>query len=215
VRRTIPMGGIRMWREGASLFSFWARFRPLFSALRASHFLLLRQKKVSKEKATPAFAVGFADFPALLATGGGCGTRACGPQTVLALFPPAAALLGAADGDPKGVAGTGIVRQYECSCWLLKNSNIRHHRLNPDVFPGPLRGAEQRRNAGGFRLALSEPQASSGKPPGVSSSAGDPAQRGTDPGSPFLCLLSFGEAKESETPRKGGKHRMQSEPILA
>jgi len=33
---------------------------------------------------------------------------------------------------------------------------------------------------------------------------------GTDPGSPFLCLLSFGEAKESETPRKGGKQRLNN-----
>jgi len=41
------------------------------SALRASHFLLLRQKKVSKEKATPGCAVGFADSPALLETPGG------------------------------------------------------------------------------------------------------------------------------------------------
>ena len=34
------------------------------------------------------------------------------------------------------------------------------------VSPGPLRGAEQRRGAGGFRLALSEPQASSAAPAG-------------------------------------------------
>ena len=29
-----------------------------------------------------------------------------------------------------------------------------------DALPGPLKGAEQRRGVGGFRLALSEPQAS-------------------------------------------------------
>ena len=63
-------------------------------ALRAPHFLLLRQKKVSKEKATPGYAVGCADFPALLEAGGGCGTRPYGPQTVLALFPRTPALLG-------------------------------------------------------------------------------------------------------------------------
>jgi hypothetical protein len=32
---------------------------------------------------------------------------------------------------------------------------------------------------------------------------------GADPGSPFLCLLSFGEAKESKTPLKGGKHKFR------
>jgi len=212
VRRTIPMGGIRMWPEGACVFSAWARFRPLLSALRAAYFLLLRQKKVSKEKATPAYAVGFADSPALLATGGRCGTRAFGPQTVLALFPPASALLGAADGDPKGVPGTGIVRQYECSCWPLKNSNIRHHRLNPDVFPGPLRGAEQRRNAGGLRLALSEPKASSGKPPGVSSSTGNPrSAAGTDPGVTFSLATFFWANKRKYARPQGGKQRLLSE----
>ena len=41
-----------------------------------AYFLLLRQKKVAKEKATPGYAVGYANFPALLETGGGCGTRA-------------------------------------------------------------------------------------------------------------------------------------------
>jgi len=49
-------------------------------------FLLLRQKKVAKEKATPRYAVGFADFPALLAKPGGCATRGFAPQTVLADF---------------------------------------------------------------------------------------------------------------------------------
>jgi hypothetical protein len=57
------------------------------SALTAGHFLLLRQKKVTKEKAIPAAAVGFADCPARLAKPGGCATRACSPQTVLADFP--------------------------------------------------------------------------------------------------------------------------------
>jgi hypothetical protein len=68
--------------------------------------------------------------------------------------------------------------------------------VQPRRFWAPLRGAEQRRRAGGCRLALSEPQASSGKPPGTTSSARNPAGALTQ-GSPFLWLLSFGEAKES------------------
>ena len=44
------------------------RFSPVECGfrLRAAYFFLLRQKKVSKEKATPGYAVGWADFPALL-----------------------------------------------------------------------------------------------------------------------------------------------------
>lgn len=57
------------------------------SAWRASYFLLLRQKKVSKEKATPGSVSGYAGFPALLETPGGCATRGYAPQTVLADCP--------------------------------------------------------------------------------------------------------------------------------
>ena len=62
--------------------------QPLRSAPDArADFLLLRQKKVAKEKATPRYAVGFADSPALLSKPGGCATRGDAPQTVLADFP--------------------------------------------------------------------------------------------------------------------------------
>ena len=56
---------------------------------RRAYFLLLRQNKVAKEKATPAYAVGYADSLALLEVPGGCGTRlGCAkPQTVLADYP--------------------------------------------------------------------------------------------------------------------------------
>jgi hypothetical protein len=107
-----------------------------------AYFLLLRQKKVAKEKATPGYAAGVAGSPALLEAGGACGTRPGGPQTVLGLFPPASPLLGAPHGDPKSVSAQ------------------RANAQSTDGLPGPLRGAEQRRNAGGSRLALSEPQAS-------------------------------------------------------
>ena len=198
--------------------------QALFSALRASHFLLLRQKKVSKEKATPGSAPGYARSLALLAAGWGCGTRACGPQTVLALFPPAAALLSASQGDPKGVPGSGTVRNTECCGRRAKRPKNENRRSSLEVFPGPLGGAEQRRKAGGSRRGLSEGRSPEFRSRALSDAThreevllGCPAFRvaqgtraaGADPGSPFLCLLSFGEAKESKTPRKGGTLRQQ------
>src|SRR6185369_17224684 len=124
--------------EEMSFSFYWLGVPPCWRA----YFLLLRQKKVAKEKATPGFAVGCADFPALLATGGGCGTRGYAPQTVLALFPPAAALLGAAHGDPRGNTKPGPKHHsHKLTCNRITASN----RV---VLPGPLRGAEQRRNAG-------------------------------------------------------------------
>ena len=100
---------------------------------------------------------------------------------------------------------TGIGRALEGVklrlCFLVffpvdrRNVFFGAHQLSVDALRVPLRGAEQRRRTGGRRLALSEPQASSGKPPGAPSSARNPEGAPTL-GSPFLWLLSFGEAKE-------------------
>jgi hypothetical protein len=60
----------------------------------ASFFLLLSQKKETKEKATPLPL-----YPSVLAPHlGGCGTRAFSTQTVLAAYPSAAQAEGAARG---------------------------------------------------------------------------------------------------------------------
>ena len=69
-------------------------------ARRRSHFLLSRQEKVTKEKATPLsaslrFATGNLRCSRLA---GSAQTRFA--QTCAALFPPAAALLGAHRGEP-------------------------------------------------------------------------------------------------------------------
>jgi hypothetical protein len=73
-------------------------------------------------------------------------------------------------------------------------------------FPGPLEGAEQRRvwRKRGEDCLRAKPEFRSPRQPRVAQGT---RAAGTDPGSPFLCLLSFGEAKESETPRKGGTPR--------
>ncbi len=175
-----------------------------------AYFLLLRQKKVAKEKATPGFAVGCADFPALLATGGGCGTRAYGPQTVLALYPPAAPLLGAAHGDPKGKTEPGPDRCHSRaggspvpSMDSRLRGNDRAGRSARLVFPGPLRGAEQRRSAGEFRLALSEPQASLASRPADRVAQGTRAA-GTDPGVAFSLATFFWRSKRKYARPQGG-----------
>jgi len=179
-------------------------FHAVLSALRASHFLLLRQKKVSKEKATPGYAVGCADFPALLATGGGCGTRPSGPQTVLALFPPAAPLLGASHGDPKSVPEPAVTQFFDCCGRLRKNPKNHSSQSSPDVFPGPLKGAEQRRNAGGLRRALSE-----GRSPELRSRPAFRVAQGipegdTDPGVAFSLATFFWPPKRKYARQQGG-----------
>jgi hypothetical protein len=106
VRASSPLAADRVWAWsalGASgarallfsdpLFSAGDRraalvFEAPFSAPDArAYFLFCGKKKVAKEKATPGYAVGYADSPALLEGPGGCATRPYGPQTVLADFP--------------------------------------------------------------------------------------------------------------------------------
>jgi hypothetical protein len=64
------------------------------------------------------------------------------------------------------------------------------------VSPGPLRGAEQRRGAGGLRLALSEPQASLASRPAHRVAQGT-GVAGTDPG------VALNEAKKHPIPMPG------------
>ena len=66
---------------------------------------------------------------------------------------------------------------------------------------GPLRGAEQRRSAGGFRLALFEPQASLGRRPAFRVAQGT-GVGGTDPGVAFSLATFFWPPKESTPARK-------------
>ena len=108
-----------------------------------------------------------------------------------------------ADADAKakttGVVGMDGVRG------VYPHEPPRRCAASRDVFA--VCGAEERSVLGsepylGDFPALSEActQAEfAGKPPQYVSTAGDPLYpRGTASGSPFLCLLSFGEAKESE-----------------
>ena len=188
-----------------------------FSALEArAYFLLLRQKKVAKEKATPGAAP--FGFLALLGTPGGCGTRGCAPQTVLAESPRHSCVAQRLPWGPKSVSAPPIAPKKSTSTVNPKNRPKIGNTSASDVFPGPLRGAEQRR---GWRIKgedclRAQPEFRSAPSdaqhreevllgcPRLSRVAQGIPEGDTDPGSPFLCLLSFGEAKESKTPRKGG-----------
>ena len=86
----------------ATVCGFCARTTVGFRACGAPHFLLLRQKKVRKEKATrrqrPA-AQGSLRYSSLA----GAAELGLRPQTVLALFPPTPPLLGAVDGKGRTI----------------------------------------------------------------------------------------------------------------
>ena len=178
------------------------------SALRASHFLLLRQKKVSKEKATPGSA------PLRVSLRYSAARAACqnspAAQTRQADFPRPACVAQRLSRGPKKRLGSCNSRKND---WLRstakkgQKSKSPRHPLSTDGFPGPLRGAEQRRNAGGSRRALSE-----GRSPELRSrpafrvAQGIRRSRTPTQGWPFLWLLSFGHTKESTPASKAEPH---------
>ena len=169
-----------------------------------AYFLLLRQKKVAKEKATPGYAVGYADSPALLEAPGGCGTQGCAPQTVLADFPRPFSVARRSARGPEKPLGTIALPKIG----LLRSTPKKGQKPNrdfasvPAVFPGPLGGAEQRRGVGGLRLALSEPKASLASRPTSRVALGTGAA-GTDPGVAFF-LATFSWPHKKKYARAAG-----------
>jgi hypothetical protein len=189
-----------MNRTFASLF--WADRYSLhrvgMCARQRSHFLLLAQEKVTKEKGTPIPAA-----PAGLL----CAARArrevqklaLRAQTSELLDPSCPALLDASHGDPKS-------QQQRRA--RLAAPNIAARSFLPIVamrsepycigFSGPLRRAEQRSGRrkkkrsclspySGEFCASRLPRAAQGSPEGAE-----------EPGSPFFWFLFFGEAKKRD-----------------
>ena len=171
-------------------------YSPLTGASLSSCFA---KKKVSKEEGDPGSAPGCARSPARLGPGGGCATRRCAAQTVLALFPPGPALLGTSQGarhTDRSVEGDGrLERSFE----------------NATLVGVPMWSAEQRRGAGGSRRGLFEPRSGEFRSrPDPRAAQGSRRSRPRNLGSPFLWLLSFGEAKESTPAGKAEHHACKS-----
>jgi len=166
----------------------------LFSATdRRAYFLLLRQKKVAKEKPTPRSAPGCARSLALLdAPGGWLNSPLRGSDNASRLPPDRLRCSAPLRGTPK-TSGS----QKLASDWLAPAKTAIG-------LPGPLEGAEQRRGVGGLRLALSEARrAEFSQPPDCPSSAGDPAQRGADLGVAFF-LATFSWPSKKKYARASG-----------
>ena len=167
-----------------------------------AYFLLLRQKKVAKEKATPRSAPGFARSLALLGTPGDW-LNSPSAQTTPADCSRPPCVAQRLPRGPKGVARRTDSPKNDFHGQPEKKPKNEIPTFSTDALPGPLRGAEQRRfeRKKGEDCLRAKPEFRSPRSNRVAQGTG---AAGTDPGSPFLCLLSFGEAKESKTPRKGG-----------
>ena len=216
----------------ASCSSFFSRGRV--SPLRATYFLLLRQKNVSKEKATLLSAT------LRCATGNLRCSRFAGSrrtrfaQTAASPCPRNAALLGAARRDlqrqafaalgTQDTAGHRFARRAKSQQHLTTNSRLTREACQPfgpseamaRSVSTPLclrRGAQRFADQGSPLFERSE----FGRDPAKREHRRLPrsaAQGSQTVGSPFLCLRSFGEAKESKSPagaRPGlGKQTLKS-----
>ena len=175
-----------------------------------AYFLLLRQKKVAKEKATPGYAVGCADFPALLDGPGGCGTRGVAPQTVLADCP-----------RPVSVARRstwGPVNQPQLvCCGRPRKTAIFARQPQPSIrFTGPLERRRATQAGAGKGRALSEPRSGELRSPRASRVAqGTGRSPAPTQGCLFLWLLSFWQQKESTPARQARKTAVEKSPAPA
>ena len=152
-------------------------------------FFCFAKRKPAKEKATPGYAVGVADSPALLEGPGGCGTRPCWPQTVLADIPrPFPVARRSTWGPGKASRSEGSAQETKTRFFngrALETARNNLYQFGGDAFRVPMGGAEQRRLSGGLRLALSEPQASLASRPDCRVAQGTRAA-GADPGVAFF-----------------------------
>ena len=166
------------------------------SARRPTYFLMRRQEKVSKEKASrasgPLRGTLRCSKPA-----GGSETRACGPQTSEPLDPPASALLG-----PAATAGSGYPRFTRRWCDERRHSfkgctSVR--RVESPPFPPPSCVGESRRvRREKVRRCLSPKGEFLRAPPGPSNAACPQrsAAKGRRIRLAFLCLLSLAKQRK-------------------
>ncbi len=188
---------------GRCCAGFTCGFRPCG----ASHFLLLRQKKVSKEKAPPGSAPGCARLLALLGRPGGL-LNSPAAQTDASRMPPAVLRCSAPlRGTRKASRNNGSAQEKTKRVFFsgrpLENGQNHFERLGGDAFPGPhveRRATELMAEKG--RGLFEARRAEFRSPRQQRVAQGSRQHRPRSLGSPFLWLLSFGEAKESTPARK-------------
>ena len=177
--------------------SFAVVAQPLGSAPDArADFFLSCQEEVAKKKARPLRRPATPGALRCSRAPAGCGTRAYGPQTVLALLAVARCAARRRKGQTENRLGSN-----------------RHTRQIPFGVLFPSCSAEQRSEAGGSRRALFEGRSPELRSrPALRVAQGNRRSRSRNAGSPFLWLLSFGEAKESQPARQARKTSFPQSP---
>ena len=199
---------------------------PMGSALGArAYFLFDGKKKVAKEKATPGSAPGCARSLALLGRPGGW-LNSPSAQTTPADCPRPACVAQRLSGGPGKSSQHDHTATPTACCGRRPRKGRNQDQQNSSsaraVFPGPLGGAEQRRNAGGSRRALFE-----GRSPELRSRPAFRVAQGipagdTDPGVAFSLATFFwphkrkyARASGAETDISENKNKHRARSLLA
>jgi hypothetical protein len=212
--------------QSCGRYSLWSCLREMLSSFGVmfppcgrAYFLLLRQKKVAKEKATPGSAPA-ARVPCATRPSGRLAKLACGSDRRKPK-PPASLRCSA---PLRGTRKASPPNRWE-RFWAVFSGRplkTRHFLFSSwaepsfrDAFPGPhveRRATELMAEKG---RGLSEARRAEFRSPRQQRVAqGSRRSRPRSLGSPFLWLLSFGEAKESMPARKAEPHRKTS-PIFS
>jgi len=157
-------------------------------ARRRSNFLLLRQKKVTKEKATlVSVTPALPGQPAMLATGGSRANSPCGLKHARLLIRLPLCFSAQTQGNPTSQAHKGAPWRVLVECVFAPQRRVRRR-----VAQGRAEKEAQ----------MSEPAGRVSALPALAEQRSVPcAQRRDDvPGSPFFWVLCFGEAKKSTSP---------------
>ena len=187
---------------------------PMGSALGArAYFLFDGKKKVAKEKATPGSAPGCARSLALLGRPGGW-LNSPSAQTTPADCPRPACVAQRLSGGPGKSSQHDHTATPTACCGRRPRKGRNQDQQNSSsaraVFPGPLGGAEQRRNAGGSRRALFE-----GRSPELRSRPAFRVAQGipagdTDPGVAFSLATFFWPHKRKYARASGAEPQANS-----
>jgi len=175
-----------------------------FAADRRAYFLLLRQKKVAKEKATPGAAPGVARFLALLGGPGGLPELACGSDK--ASRPPPAFLRCSAP-------STGTRRASQFCGSLPKRGFDGQPEILPktEIFsasagwPGPLARCRATQALAEKGRGLSEGRSPEFRSPRQRRVAQGTGEAGTDPGVTFSLATFFWANKRKYARRSTAK----------
>jgi len=177
-----------------------------------AYFLLLRQKKVAKEKATPGSAPA-TPVPCATRRAGRLAKLACGSDNASRLLPARLRCSAPLMGTLKSVARRTHSQIPNCFSRSGKQPASQDPSYSRVVYRAPWEALSNAGTPGAFGedCLRAKPEFRSRPAFRVAQGTGE---AGAAPGSPSFCLLFLGEARKSETPRKGGTPSQLADPRL-